>query len=89
MLKGPHRGWTSHNVIAPRCWAPKRPGGDHLLWRPLRFRGLLKGVYDNGAGSVINMEVLRYFKESRPKRTLDLMWYGSEEIGLEGAAGPM
>ena len=44
-----------------------------------------KGVYDNGAGSVINMEILRYFKENPPKRTLKFMWYGSEEIGLEGS----
>lgn len=44
-----------------------------------------KGVYDNGAGSVINMELLRYFKENPPKRTVKFMWYGSEEIGLEGS----
>ncbi|MEG0972801.1 MAG: M28 family peptidase [Lachnospiraceae bacterium] len=43
------------------------------------------GVYDNGAGSVINLELLRYFKENPPKRTLRFMWYGSEEIGLEGS----
>ncbi|MEG1862031.1 MAG: M28 family peptidase [Oscillospiraceae bacterium] len=43
------------------------------------------GVYDNGAGSVINMEILRHFVENPPKRTLKFMWYGSEEIGLEGS----
>lgn len=43
------------------------------------------GVYDNGAGSVIIMEALRYFKENPPKRTVKFMWYGSEEIGLEGS----
>lgn len=43
------------------------------------------GVYDNGAGSVIIMEALRYFKANPPKRTVKFMWYGSEEIGLEGS----
>lgn len=43
------------------------------------------GVYDNGAGSVILMELLRYFKEHAPKRTLRFMWYGSEEVGLLGS----
>ncbi|SFQ51074.1 Peptidase family M28 [Lachnospiraceae bacterium XBB1006] len=44
-----------------------------------------KGVYDNGSGAVILMELLRYFKENPPKRTLRFHWYGSEEIGLEGS----
>ena len=43
------------------------------------------GVYDNGAGSVIEMELLRHFIKNPPKRTLKFMWYGSEEIGLEGS----
>lgn len=43
------------------------------------------GVYDNGAGSVIIMELLRHFKENPPMRTLKFMWYGSEEIGLLGS----
>lgn len=43
------------------------------------------GVYDNGAGSVINMEVLRHFVENPPARTVRFCWYGSEEIGLEGS----
>ena len=43
------------------------------------------GVYDNGAGSVINMEILRHFVENPPKRTVKFMWYGSEEMGLFGS----
>ena len=43
------------------------------------------GVYDNGAGSVILMELVRYFKENPPARTLEFMWYGSEEQGLLGS----
>lgn len=44
-----------------------------------------KGVYDNGSGSVINMELLRYFKENPPKRTVRFIWCGSEERGLLGS----
>ena len=44
-----------------------------------------KGVYDNGAGSVINMEAARWFAQHPPKRTVKFCWYGSEEIGLEGS----
>ncbi|MCB2290350.1 M28 family peptidase [Clostridium sp. CS001] len=43
------------------------------------------GVYDNGAGSVIIMELLRHFKENPPIRTLKFVWYGSEEVGLLGS----
>jgi len=43
------------------------------------------GVYDNGAGSVILMELARMFKDNPPKRTVELCWYGSEEIGLMGS----
>lgn len=44
-----------------------------------------KGVYDNGAGSVIIMELLRYFKENQPKRNVKFIWFGSEERGLLGS----
>ncbi len=43
------------------------------------------GVYDNGAGSVIIMELLRYFKVNPPKRNLRFAWFGSEERGLLGS----
>jgi aminopeptidase YwaD len=43
------------------------------------------GVYDNGAGSVIIMELLRHFKENPPIRTVKFVWYGSEEVGLLGS----
>lgn len=44
-----------------------------------------KGAHDNAAGSVINMEILRYFAENKPKRTVKVMWYGAEEMGLLGS----
>ena len=84
VLKGHTEEWTSHNVVATVLGAEKPEEiisfGAH--YDSVEFS---KGVYDNGAGSVINMEVLRYFKENPPKRTLKFMWYGSEEIGLEGS----
>lgn len=43
------------------------------------------GVYDNGAGSVIIMELLRHFKENPSMRTVKFVWYGSEEVGLLGS----
>ncbi|MFR1479412.1 MAG: M28 family peptidase [Hydrogeniiclostridium mannosilyticum] len=42
------------------------------------------GVYDNGAGSVINMEILRWFRSIRPPYS-EVHGYGSEEQGLEGS----
>ncbi len=43
------------------------------------------GVYDNMSGSVIIMELLRYFTEHKPARTMKFNWYGSEEQGLLGS----
>lgn len=43
------------------------------------------GVYDNGAGSVIIMDILREFQANPPKRTVKFCWFGSEEVGLEGS----
>ncbi len=43
------------------------------------------GVYDNGAGSVINLEAYRYFLENKPNRNLIFIWCGSEERGLLGS----
>ncbi|MDD6050846.1 MAG: M28 family peptidase [Clostridiales bacterium] len=43
------------------------------------------GVYDNMSGSVIIMELLRYFAEHKPARTMKFNWFGSEEQGLLGS----
>lgn len=75
---------TSHNVVAT-IQGRSRP--DEIISFGAHYDSVdfSKGVYDNGAGSVINMEVLRWFRENPPKRTVKFMWYGSEEIGLEGS----
>ena len=75
---------TSHNVIA------EIPGTEHpeeIISFGAHFDSVefSKGVFDNGAGSVINMEIARYFMENPPKRTVKFCWYGSEEIGLCGS----
>ncbi len=75
---------TSHNVIVT-LEGTKYPNeiisfGAHYDSVPFST-----GVYDNGAGSVIIMELLRYFKENPPIRTLKFIWYGSEEVGLLGS----
>lgn len=75
---------TSHNVVCTLTGTEKPEEiisfGAHYDSVPFST-----GVYDNGAGSVINMEVLRYFVENPPRRTVKFMWYGSEEIGLQGS----
>ena len=84
VLKGRTEEWTSHNVVAT-VLGTEKPQEIVSFGAHYDSVDFSKGVYDNGAGSVINMEVLRYFKENPPKRTLKFMWYGSEEIGLEGS----
>ena len=76
--------WTSHNVMVSIL-------GSEYPDEEINFCGhydsvpFSTGVYDNGAGSVIIMEILRYFKENPPKRTMNFLWFGSEEVGLEGS----
>lgn len=75
---------TSHNVIATVIGTGKP---EEIVSFGAHYDSVdfSKGVYDNGAGSVINMEILRYFVENPPYRTVKFIWYGSEEVGLEGS----
>ena len=75
---------TSHNVIAT-VLGTEKPEEVVSFGAHYDSVDYSTGVYDNGAGSVINMEILRYFRENPPRRTVKFMWYGSEEIGLEGS----
>ncbi len=43
------------------------------------------GAWDNATGSVTIMELMHYFNQHRPKRTLKFIWCGSEEEGLLGS----
>ena len=44
-----------------------------------------KGAYDNASGSACILELLHYFKDHKPDRTLRFIWCGSEEDGLLGS----
>lgn len=83
-VKGKEVELTSHNVVAtiPGTKYPEQiiSMGAHYDSVPFST-----GVYDNGAGSVILLEALRHFKANPPERTMKFMWYGSEEVGLEGS----
>ena len=83
-LKNENVKLTSHNVIAtiPGTERPEEIISFGAHYDSVEFS---KGVYDNGAGSVINMEAARWFMAHPPKRTVKFCWYGSEEIGLEGS----
>ena len=74
---------TSHNVIAT-VLGTEKPEEVVSFGAHYDSVDYSTGVYDNGAGSVINMEILRYFRENPPRRTVKFMWYGSEEIGQLG-----
>lgn len=43
------------------------------------------GAYDNGTGAVTIYELLKYYNENRPDRTLKFIFCGSEEFGLLGS----
>lgn len=75
---------TSHNVIAeiPGTELPEEEVVFGAHYDSVRFS---TGVYDNGAGSVCIMELLRHFAEHPPKRTVRFIWFGAEEIGLQGS----
>ncbi len=74
---------TSHNVVAV---IPGTASDEEICFTAhydsVEFS---TGVYDNGAGSVILMELARWFAKNPARRTLKFIWTGSEEIGLEGS----
>ena len=43
------------------------------------------GAWDNGTGSSTILELMHYFAENKPRRTVKFIWCGSEEIGLVGS----
>lgn len=44
-----------------------------------------KGSWDNGAGTVLVLELMRHLAQNPPRRTVKAILFGSEEIGLEGS----
>ena len=43
------------------------------------------GAYDNMSGGAMVMEAFHHFAEHRPARTIEFIWFGSEEKGLVGS----
>ena len=72
---------TSHNVVAV---IPGTASEEEICFTA-HFDSVefSTGVYDNGAGSVILMELARWFAKNPARRTLKFIWTGSEEIGLD------
>lgn len=75
---------TSHNVVVtvPGTEYPEEYIGVGAHYDSVEFSS---GVWDNAAGVVTIMELLRYFKEHPPKRTVKFIFFGAEEIGLRGS----
>ena len=75
---------ASQNVV---CTLPgaDRAGEEILLGAHYDSVYFSTGVYDNAAGCVVLMELMRYFKANPPRRTLKFVFFGSEEQGLLGS----
>jgi Zn-dependent M28 family amino/carboxypeptidase len=66
------------------------PGSRHpdeiiLIGAHMDSHRQMDGAHDNGAGTVVAMELLRHFATSPPLRSLRFVWFGSEELGCKGS----
>ncbi len=75
---------TSHNVVTT---VPGTEFPDEYIAVGAHYDSteFSYGVWDNAAGVVTILELMRYFKEHPPKRTVKFIFFGAEEIGLRGA----
>ena len=73
----------SHNVVATIEGSDKK---DEIIVFTAHYDSVAysKGAYDNATGSTGIMQMLAYFKENQPRRTMKFVWCGSEEMGLLG-----
>ena len=74
----------SHNVVATIEGA-KYPNEVVCFTAHYDSVSYSKGAWDNATGSTTIMQLLAYFKEHQPDRTLKFIWCGSEEMGLLGS----
>ncbi len=74
----------SHNVVAT---IPGTKYPNEIVAFTAHFDSVSysKGAYDNATGSTAIMQLLAYFNEHKPERTLKFIWCGSEEMGLLGS----
>lgn len=75
---------TSHNVVSTIEGSLYKDKiiGVTAHYDSVRFSS---GAYDNATGSATILELIRYFQDNPPLRTLKFIWFGSEEMGLLGA----
>lgn len=75
---------TSHNVVATIEGTDLK---DEILTLTAHYDSVpySKGAWDNATGSITILEMLHYFTEYKPRRTIKFVWCGSEEIGLVGS----
>ena len=75
---------TSHNVVATIEGTDLK---EQVLVLSAHYDSVpySKGAWDNATGSITILEMLHYFKENQPRRTIKVVWCGSEEIGLVGS----
>ena len=74
----------SHNVVA-EIKGNKYPEEIVVFTAHYDSVSYSNGAYDNATGSTGIMQVLAYFKEHAPARTVRFVWCGSEEMGLLGS----
>jgi Iap family predicted aminopeptidase len=75
---------NSHNVVAT-IEGSKYPNEVVVFTAHYDSVSYSQGVYDNATGSTCIYELLAYFNEHKPLRTLKFIWCGSEEMGLLGS----
>lgn len=75
---------TSQNIVARIEGTDKK---DEILTVTAHYDSVPQGpgAYDNMAGAAIIMELVNYFLENKPRRTLEFIWFGAEETGLCGS----
>lgn len=74
----------SHNVVAT-IEGTKYPNEVIAFTAHFDSVSYSKGAFDNATGSTGIMQLLAYFNEHKPDRTLKFIWCGSEEMGLLGS----
>ena len=75
---------NSHNVVAEIKGSKYK---DEIITFTAHYDSVSysKGAYDNASGSAGILELLAYFSNHKPLRTLRFIWCGSEEEGLLGS----
>ena len=75
---------NSHNVIATLP-GTEYPDEEVCFVAHYDSTPYSNGVYDNGAGAAIILEMMRHFIAEPPRRSLRFVWLGSEERVLLGS----